>query len=221
MARTRGFWLAISVLACIAPAAARQNSAKKPADQPNQSNQQQSAAGAAEAPAKSATTDANYVIGADDVLNINVWDDPAVSEPMVTVRPDGKISMPLLNDVQAAGLTPTQLGAEIAQKLKPFVDTAAAHPVTVIVTQILSQRVYVLGEVTRAGAYPMLPGMTVLQALSTAGGFTQFAHTKSVYVLRSDNGSQHRFSFNYKNVVSGKRPGENIVLKPGDQIVVP
>ena len=100
----------------------------------------------------------------------------------VPVRPDGKISLPLLNDVQAAGLTPTQLATQITESLKKFVTDPQ---VTVIVREINSQRVYLLGEVTRAGAYPLLPGMTVLQALSSAGGFTQFANIKKIYVLRS------------------------------------
>jgi len=176
----------------------------------------------AEAPAgneakASATPDPNYVIGPQDVLDINVWKETELTRT-VPVRPDGKISLPLLNDVQAAGLTPTQLSTELTTELKKFITDPQ---VTVIVTQINSQRVYILGEMTRPGAYPLLPGMTVLQALSSAGGFTPFANMKKIYVLRSDGGKQEKFPFNYKEVVKGKNADQNIVLKAGDQIVVP
>ena len=160
---------------------------------------------------------ADYVIGAEDVLDINVWKEPEVSRT-VPVRPDGKISLPLLNDVQAAGLTPMQLGSVITAQLKKFV---AQPQVTVIVITINSQRVYVLGEVNRGGAIPLMPNMTVLQALSSAGGFTQFANQKQIYVLRNEDGKQLRFPFNYRQAVQGKDGTQNIVLKPGDTIVVP
>src|SRR5579863_74702 len=116
----------------------------------------------------SVTSNANYVIGAEDLLDISVWKEPDLTRT-VPVRPDGKISLPLLNDIQAAGETPTQLSTHVAESLKRFVTDPQ---VTVIVTAINSQRIYLLGEVTRAGAYPLLPGMTVLQALSSAGGLT-------------------------------------------------
>lgn len=164
-----------------------------------------------------ATNDPNYIIGAQDVLDISVWKEPEITRT-VPVRPDGKISLPLLNDVQAAGLTPGQLTAEITTSLRRFVTDPE---VTVIVEQINSQRVYILGEVTRPGAYPLLPGMTVLQALSSAGGFTQFANEKKMYVLRRVNGNQEKYYFNYKDVLNGKRADENIALKAGDTIVVP
>jgi polysaccharide export outer membrane protein len=166
---------------------------------------------------KAATNDANYVIGAQDVLDVSIWKEQDISR-VVPVRPDGKISLPLLNDVQAAGLTPAQLAAQITESLKKYVTNPQ---VTVIVTTINSQRVYILGEVTRPGAFPLLPNMTVLQALSSAGGFTQFAREKSIYVLRNENGKQVKHPFNYKNVVSGKNTDQDIVLKAGDTIVVP
>ncbi|HWG58155.1 MAG TPA: polysaccharide biosynthesis/export family protein [Candidatus Acidoferrales bacterium] len=223
MAKKTSIWLVASALACIVPVAAAQSGATQQAGQSNEPVPAVSGS-SAEAPVKAATSDSKYLIGAGDVLKISVWDSPQLSED-VPVRPDGKISLPLLNDVQAAGLTPTQLSEQITEKLKQFVKgddkSGDPHPVTVIVTQINSQRVYVLGEVTRAGAFPMLPGMNVLQALSSAGGFTQFANTKKIYVLRTESGAQHKFLFNYKDVVSGKQPGENITLKPGDTIVVP
>jgi polysaccharide export outer membrane protein len=180
-----------------------------------QDTKQQSAAGAT---AKaSATPDPNYMIGAQDVLDINVWKEAELTMT-VPVRPDGKISLPLLNDVQAAGLTPTQLSEELTTELKKFITDPQ---VTVIVSQINSQRVYILGEMTRPGAYPLLPGMTVLQALSSAGGFTPYANSKKIYVLRSEGGKQEKFPFNYKDVVKGKNAEQDIVLKAGDQIVVP
>ena len=167
--------------------------------------------------AKPATQDPNYIIGAQDVLDISVWKEPELTRT-VPVRPDGKISMPLLNDVQAAGLTPTQLAGQITQSLTKFV---TSPQVTIIVTQINSQRVYILGEVARAGAYPLLPQMTFLQALSSAGGFTQFANQKKIYMFRTENGKQVKYPFNYKAVIDGKQPEENVVLKAGDTIVVP
>jgi polysaccharide export outer membrane protein len=168
-------------------------------------------------PPRSATNDPNYVIGPSDELTINVWKEADLSK-VIPVRPDGKISLPLLNDIQAAGQTPMQLASAITEKLSKFVNNPQ---VTVIVTAINSQRVYVLGEVGRAGAYPMLPDMTVLQAISSAGGLSQFAKQKDIYVLRMDNGHQQRFPFDYKQVIRGQKTEENIVLKPGDTVVVP
>jgi polysaccharide biosynthesis/export protein len=175
------------------------------------------AAAANSAGSKAATADPNYVIGGQDVLDISVWKEAELTRT-VPVRPDGKISLPLLNDVQAAGLTPTQLAAQITESLKKFVTNPQ---VTVIITQINSQRIYILGEVTRAGAYPLLPDMTVLQGLSSAGGFTQFANLKKIYMFRTENGKQVKYPFNYKDVISGKASDENVVLKAGDTIVVP
>lgn len=164
-----------------------------------------------------ATEDPDYRIGAQDVLNISVWKEPEITRT-VPVRPDGKISLPLLNDIQAAGLTPMQLASAITEGLKKFI---ADPQVTVIVTEINSRRYYVLGEVGRPGAYPLLPGMTVLQALSGAGGFSQWANLNEIYVLRTENGEQVRYPFRYKDVLKGKRTEQNIELKPGDTIVVP
>lgn len=164
-----------------------------------------------------ATTDPHYVIGAQDVLDVSVWKEPDLSR-QVPVRPDGKISLPLLNDVQAAGLTPTQLAAQITASLEKYV---TSPQVTIIVSQINSQRIYILGEVARVGAYVLLPGMTVLQALSNAGGFTAFSNSKNVYVLRQENGKQQKLFFNYKEFISGKKIEQNIELKAGDTIVVP
>jgi polysaccharide export outer membrane protein len=157
-----------------------------------------------------------YVIGIDDILHIAVWKEPDLTTTL-PVRSDGMISLSLLNDVQAAGMTPMQLAAAITEKLKKYV----ANPnVTVLVTQTNSQRIYVLGEVLRTGPMSLLHNMTVLQALATAG-FTQFANTKGIYVLRIDSGEEKRFPFNYKRVIKGEAASENIFLQPGDTIVVP
>jgi polysaccharide export outer membrane protein len=167
---------------------------------------------------KPAEVDASsYIIGPEDVLDINVWKEPDNSKT-VPVRPDGKISLPLLNDVTAAGLTPMQLQSVLTDGLKKFI---SSPQVTVIVTQVNSRRVYVLGEVARTGALPMLPNMTVLQALSAAGGLSQYAKSSGIYVLRTENGSQKTYPFNYKEVVRGKHPEQNILLRSGDTVVVP
>jgi polysaccharide biosynthesis/export protein len=164
-----------------------------------------------------ATSDPNYLIGPQDILDINVWKETELTRS-VPVRPDGKISIPLLNDVQAAGLTPQQLADEITIGLKKYITDPQ---VTVIVTTINSQRIYILGEVNRAGAYPLLPAMTAVQALSSAGGFTPFASLKKIYIMRMEDGKQVKFPLNYKEVVAGKAPQQNILLKAGDTIVVP
>ncbi len=164
-----------------------------------------------------ATTDPSYMIGAQDVLAINVWKEPEMSRE-VPVRPDGMITLPLINDVKAAGLTPLELTELLKEKLKKYVEDPL---VTVIVTAINSRKVYILGEVGHPGALPLLTNMTVLQALSSAGGFTQYANTGKIYVLRTENGKQQKLPFNYKEVIRGEKTEQNIVLKPGDTIVVP
>jgi polysaccharide biosynthesis/export protein len=162
-------------------------------------------------------SDPEYRIGPLDVLRIDVWKEAEVSR-VVPVRPDGKVSLPLLNDVQAAGLTTTQLSAVISTGLKDYITNPQ---VTVSVTEINSRRVFITGEVNRVGAQVLLPNMTVLQALSGAGGFTQFAKLKNIYVLRTEDGKTVRHPFNYKDVVSGKKPEQDIQLQPNDTIVVP
>ena len=158
-----------------------------------------------------------YVIGPEDVLDVTVWKEPDVSR-VVPVRPDGRISLPLISDVQASGLSPVQLAAAVTERLREFLNEPK---VTVIVTAINSQRVYVVGEVLRAGAFPLAPGMTVLQAISSAGGFTTFADVKKIHVLRMRDRKQIELPFNYREVLKGDRPEQNIPLEPGDTIVVP
>jgi polysaccharide export outer membrane protein len=158
----------------------------------------------------------DYVIGPEDVLHIAVWKEADLTATL-PVRPDGKISLPLLNDVQAAGLTPMQLADSLTEKLKKYV---ASPRVTVVVTAINSKRIYMVGEVGHTGAVPMLPNMTVLQALSSAG-MTQFANTKKIYVLRMQNGKQQKLPVNYRKLVKGEQMEQNYVLQPGDTIVIP
>jgi polysaccharide export outer membrane protein len=207
--RSQLWWMALLITVFVIPARAQDDTNKtKPAQAPT---------AAYNSAPRPATGDPNYVIGPQDVLDISVWKEPELTRT-IPVRPDGKISMPLLNDVQAAGLTPMQLAAQITTSLKKFVTDPQ---VTIIVTVINSQRIYLLGEINRPGAFPLLPGMTVVEALSSAGGFTQFARVKKIYVLRKENGKQDKYPFNYKEVISGKASDQNIILKAGDTIVVP
>lgn len=163
------------------------------------------------------SVDAGYKIGPQDMLRIDVWKEPDISRS-VPVRPDGKISLPLLNDVQAAGLTAMELADVIREGLKKYI---TSPQVTVTVAEINSRRVYCNGEVLKPGALLLLPNMTALQALSSCGGFTQFARLKGIYILRMENGKQKQYPFNYKDVIKGKKPEDNILLQPGDIIVVP
>jgi len=157
-----------------------------------------------------------YVIGPEDVLHIAVWREADLTATL-PVRPDGKISLPLLNDVQASGLTPQQLASSVTEKLKKYI---ADPRVTVVVTQINSKRVFMVGEVLHPGPMSMIANMTVLQALSSAG-LNQFANTKRIYVLRTENGKQQKLPVNYRKLVKGEQIEQNYLLQPGDEIVVP
>ena len=157
----------------------------------------------------------DYKIGPQDVLRIDVWKEPEISRT-IPVRPDGKISLPLLNDVQAEGLTAMQLAGVLREGLTKYI---TSPQVTVMVTEINSRRVYCNGELARPGAIALLPNMTALQAISTCGGFTQFARIKNMYILRTTSGKQEQIPFHYKDVVKGK--AEDMQLKSGDVIVVP
>jgi len=168
------------------------------------------------APPPSSQAPGTYVIGPQDVLYVSVWKEPDLTNTL-PVRPDGMISLPLLGDVEAAGLTPTDLATAITVKLKKYVTDP--H-VTVVVTQMNSQRFYVMGEVQHTGSMNLLPGMTVLQALASAG-FTQFANTKGIYVLRNVRGVQQKIPVNYRRLLKGENVDQNLILRPGDTIVVP
>lgn len=162
--------------------------------------------------------DSNYKIGADDILAINVWHEPEVSRS-VPVRPDGKISLPLVGDVQAAGLTPTQLQVELQSRFSKFLTDPA---VSVIVAAIRSQRFNVLGQVMRPGTYPLIPPITVIDAIATAGGLREFAKANKIYILRtSANGQRQRVAVQYKNLLKGKSGSHDIQLQSRDTVVVP
>jgi len=160
-----------------------------------------------------------YIIGAGDVLEILVWKNDALSK-VVTVRPDGKISLPLVNDVQAAGLTPMELRGAISTELKQYKELPE---VSVIVKETLSQVVYLMGQVTKPGPYPLGPNSTVLQVIAQAGGFTEFADRNNIIVLRRNNGStkEQRIQVNYKSILAGRTAEGDITLKAGDTIIVP
>jgi len=170
------------------------------------------------APPKAATDDPAYTIGPEDVISVSVWKEPDVSNSAVPVRPDGMVSLPLLGDVAAAGKTPSQLADDIATRLKKYIEEPR---VTVVVTGMNSRRVFILGEVNHPGPIGMSANMTVLQAISAAGGPTAYANTKKVTVLRNEQGKQNKYLFNYKEVIKGNNQDQNIALKPGDTIVVP
>ncbi len=159
---------------------------------------------------------ATYVIGPSDVMSITVWKEPSLSSTL-PVRPDGMISMSLLNDVQAAGFTPMKLAESITSKLKKFIQDPQ---VSIVITEVNSKRVYLLGEVGKPGPVPLISGMTVLQVISSAGGLSQFANSKKIYVLRNDGGAQRKIAFNYKQALKGAI-SQNISLQAGDTIVVP
>jgi polysaccharide biosynthesis/export protein len=167
---------------------------------------------------RAAHSDSSYVIGANDVLAINVWKEPDISRS-VPVRSDGKISLPLVGELQAGGQTPQQLEQEITKRLQSYI---SEPEVTVIVQDSKSQKVNILGMVARPGAYLLTSSTTVLDAIAMAGGFKDFAKQKSIYVLRQgSNGTQQRVPFNYKDVIKGKNPDQNIRLQAGDTVVVP
>jgi len=162
--------------------------------------------------------DDSFVIGNDDVLAIDVWKEPDISRS-IPVRSDGNISLPLVGEVRASGRTPLKLEQDIAARLKNYI---AEPEVTVIVQQINSQKFNILGQVSRPGSYMIANSATVLDAIALAGGFRDFAKQKSIYVLRQNaDGSQTRLPFNYKEVVKGQNPAQNIKLQPRDTIVVP
>lgn len=161
----------------------------------------------------------HYLIGVNDVLRIRVWKQPELSLEEVTVRPDGKISVPLLDDVVAVGLTPAELKGVLTERLEEYI---VAPNVTVVVVQINSKQIYVIGEVNRVGPMRLMGGMRVVDALSTAGGFRAFADKRGIKVIRNLNGSGPiEFVFDYEDFVNGKNLEQNILLLPGDRVVVP
>lgn len=169
------------------------------------------------APVVAAKTPADsYVIGPSDVLAITVWKQPTLSSSIL-VRPDGMISMPLLGDVQASGMTPLQLANQIATDLKKYLQDPN---VSVVLVQINSKEIFLLGEVQKKGPVPMTADMTLLQAIAGAGGLTDYANAKKMYILREEAGKQEKIPVHYKKALKGDSES-NLVLKSGDTIVVP
>ena len=158
-----------------------------------------------------------YVIGPEDVLDIFVWKETELSRK-VPVRMDGKISIPLVGEMQAAGLTPLKLKTELIDKLKAFVEVPN---VTVTVMEVNSFKVFISGQVAKPGVYPLRSETTILQFISLAGGFTEWANQRKVLLVRKEQGQEKRFTINYKKIVSGDDLTQNLVLKPGDVIIVP
>lgn len=185
---------------------------------------QQPARAAAQAPppsggaATASPLPSDYVIGAQDVLQIVFWRDADMSVDAVMVRPDGKISLPLLNEIQAAGLTPEQLHVKLKEAAAKYIEEPN---VTVVVKEIHSRNVFITGNVARPGAYPLLTDINVLQLIALAGGLLDFADEKNVVIIRTERGRQQHHPFNYKDVVKQKNAAQNIALKPGDTVVVP
>jgi polysaccharide export outer membrane protein len=163
--------------------------------------------------------DHKYVIGDDDLLEINVWKEPTVTQPSLLVRSDGNITIPLIGTVMAAGRTPSQLANSIAAKLRTYIQ----HPiVTVMVLQSNSRKFNILGRVVKPGSYALLATTRVLDAIAEAGGFTDFAKRKRIYILRQESGGREvRIPFNYNEVIQGRHSEENVLLAPHDTVVVP
>jgi polysaccharide export outer membrane protein len=158
-----------------------------------------------------------YVIGTDDVLSIVYWKDKDMSAD-AKVRPDGRIALPLINEVHAAGLTPEQLHQKLVEESKKYMEDAN---ITVVVREINSRKAFITGEVHKPGPYPLTAPTTVMQLISMAGGLREYADAKKIMIMRSENGRQVGLPFNYKDVAGGKNLQQNIELKPGDTVVVP
>jgi len=207
-----------TVISALALAAGGQN----PPAQPEQKPPDTTAPTSADAPKESAASPAGsaaavdpntFVIGSEDVIAIQVWREPEFSRAAV-VRPDGRITLPLIKEVEAAGQTPNQLAAQIAKRLSEYIKDPQ---VDVTVTQVRSQKYYITGEVNKSGSFPLAIPTRVLEALTNAGGFRDFANTKKIVILRKGE----RLKFNYKEVIKGKNPEQNILLENGDYIIVP
>jgi polysaccharide export outer membrane protein len=192
--------------ATVAPAAPQQPPAQVPSN----------GSGVPAGPATAALP-ADYVIGPEDVLAVLFWRDKEMSGEYV-VRPDGQITLPLLNDIQAAGLTPEQLRDSLTQAASKLIEDPS---VTVGVKAINSRKVFITGMVGKSGAYPLTSTMTVAQLISVAGGLHEFANSKNIMIVRTENGREVAYKFNYKDFSKGKNLKQNIVLKPGDQVIVP
>ena len=211
-------WLASLLIVTVAVGALAQNKPRNNAVAKNTVTATDQPSGAPPARIGGGLAGEEFVIGTGDVLAINVWKETEISRS-VPVRSDGRISLPLVGEVQAAGKTPKQLESEIKTRLKDYV---SEPEVTVIVQEIRSQKFNVLGMVMRPGSFPLTKPMTVIDAIALAGGFRDFAKQKDIYVLRNAaDGKQVRLPFNYKDVVKGHKPGQNVELESNDTVVVP
>jgi polysaccharide biosynthesis/export protein len=209
-----------------APAQAQTQPPATQSPQPNLPQQNPASQKPAQPPRNTTSADAapvgvqvpsDYVIGPDDVLSILFWRNQEISGD-VAVRPDGLISLPVLNEVSAAGLTPEQLRAKLTEQASKYFEEPN---VTVVVKAINSRKVYITGMVGKPGPYPLSGSLTVLQLIAMAGGLHEFADAKNISIIRTDKGRQIRIPFNYKDVLRGKNLKQNIELKPGDAVVVP
>ncbi len=220
----RNIWLAVvALLLLLGPSVRRasaQNSNAAPAPSTPTTDVAKAQPASPDTPPQSAAPvpPKGYVIGAEDILTVNVWKEQEMSR-QVPVRPDGMISLPLLGDVKASGLTPLQLQDQLTTDLKKYMSDPE---VTIIVNQVNSLTFNVVGEVLKPGYYPLTRRMTVLDAIALSGGFKDFAKVKKIYVLRTEaDGKQVRLPFNYKNVIKGQNSQQNIELQPRDTLVVP
>jgi polysaccharide export outer membrane protein len=214
---TNAGWSAAAVKEALA-----RTPAKAPGAPPAPAGQQGEASPATregtEPPAKERGVPGDYQIGAGDVVQISVWKEPEASVPQAVVRPDGRISLPLLKEIQVVGLTPVEVEKIVTAQLSKFYNTP---DVTVVVTGINSKKIYVIGGVKREGPIPYTYRMSVMQAISEAGGLTDYAKRKRIYVLRSQNGKDFRLPFDYDSVLKGQRMELNVAMLPGDTLVVP
>jgi polysaccharide export outer membrane protein len=200
--------LALAALCLVAsPAGAAQAAATAP-----------QAAAPAPAIVKDSGAPLGYRIGAGDVLQINVWHEPEVSVQGIVVRPDGKITLPLLKEVDVLGQTPAELEKNLAAKLAQFIN---GPDVTIVIREIHSKKVYMVGAVNRVGPIALLSELTVLQALAEAGGVTDYAKRRKIYVMRTEHGKSVKYVFDYDSVLKGEHMEQNIILRPDDTIVVP
>jgi polysaccharide export outer membrane protein len=214
--RNAKFTLATLLVSSLAASGWAQSTAT--GNEPLRANIENPAAAPDTATARPAAHDMHYVIGNDDVLAINVWKEPDLTQSL-TVRSDGKISMPLIGEITAAGKTPAQLEQEITDKLRTYI---TQPEVTVMVSQMNSVKFNILGRVMKPGSYSLSATTTVLDAIAQAGGFQDFAKQKKIYILRqSASGGEARIPFNYKSIIHGEHPEQNIRLEPRDTIVVP
>ena len=170
-----------------------------------------------QAQAEVAADSDQYIIGPEDVLDVHVWGEDALSRT-ISVRMDGKISLPLIDEIRAAGLSPLQLKEAITQRLKELIENPI---VTVIVKEVNSHKVYITGNVKNPGIYKILSETSIVQLISIAGGVADWASTQKIVIIRKENGKERVITVNYKKIIKGEDLSSNLILKPGDTIIVP